>query len=87
MNVTVALVILSCRVSRSPADTCSSAAADAGSAAWMAVPAVPAGQRLPWRPDLALLGLHGAYGEDGQIQRELAALRIPYTGSSPGASQ
>ena len=45
------------------------------------------GQTLPWRPDLALLGLHGAYGEDGQIQRELAALRIPYTGSGPAASQ
>jgi D-alanine-D-alanine ligase len=45
------------------------------------------GEQLPWRPDLALLGLHGTYGEDGQIQRELAALRIAYTGSGPAASQ
>ena len=45
------------------------------------------GQPLPWRPEIALLGLHGAYGEDGAIQRELSALRIPYTGSSPAASQ
>jgi D-alanine-D-alanine ligase len=45
------------------------------------------GQRLPWRPDVALLGLHGAYGEDGEIQRELSALEIPYTGSGPAASQ
>src|ERR1700722_13053128 len=45
---------------------------------------------LPWRvwkPDLALLGLHGAYGEDGEIQTELAALGIPYTGSGPAASR
>jgi len=48
---------------------------------------VKSGEPLPWRPDLALLGLHGAYGEDGQIQRELEALRIPYTGSGPAASQ
>ncbi len=45
------------------------------------------GQRLPWRPDVALLGLHGTYGEDGEIQRELSALGIPYTGSGPAASQ
>ncbi len=45
------------------------------------------GQPLPWRPHLALLGLHGAYGEDGEIQRALSALRIAYTGSGPAASE
>ncbi len=44
-------------------------------------------ERLPWQPELALLGLHGIYGEDGQIQAELAALGIRYTGSGPEASR
>jgi D-alanine-D-alanine ligase len=37
--------------------------------------------------DLAFLALHGEYGEDGQLQRELEALRIPYTGSGVSPSQ
>ena len=45
-----------------------------------------AGGDLPWRPEIAFLGLHGIYGEDGQIQRQLEALGIPYTGSGPAAS-
>lgn len=36
---------------------------------------------------LAFLALHGAYGEDGQIQEELGELGIPYTGSGVQASQ
>ncbi len=31
--------------------------------------------------DVALLGLHGAYGEDGTVQRMLQTHRIPFTGS------
>jgi D-alanine-D-alanine ligase len=45
------------------------------------------------RPEMALLGvdvvfiaLHGAYGEDGCVQRVLENLSIPYTGSGPYAS-
>ncbi|MFM9951860.1 MAG: D-alanine--D-alanine ligase, partial [Saprospiraceae bacterium] len=37
--------------------------------------------------DIAFLALHGEYGEDGQIQRELETLRIPYTGSGVSPSQ
>ena len=29
---------------------------------------------------LFFLALHGAYGEDGSIQKELDALGVPYTG-------
>lgn len=42
---------------------------------------------LPQHIDMAFLALHGLYGEDGQIQQELDALNIPYTGSGPKASQ
>lgn len=45
------------------------------------------------RPDVALSGidvvfiaLHGAYGEDGGVQRLLERLGVPYTGSGPLAS-
>ncbi|MGE5308448.1 MAG: D-alanine--D-alanine ligase [Deltaproteobacteria bacterium] len=33
----------------------------------------------------AFIALHGCFGEDGQVQRLLEELRIPYTGSSPDA--
>lgn len=36
--------------------------------------------------DLALLALHGQYGEDGTVQGALATLGIPYTGSGVLAS-
>ncbi len=36
---------------------------------------------LPQLIDFAFLSLHGAYGEDGQIQGLLDSLQIPYTGS------
>jgi len=36
--------------------------------------------------DRAFIALHGRYGEDGTVQRELEALGIPYTGSGIEAS-
>lgn len=36
---------------------------------------------LPGLIDIAFLALHGAFGEDGQVQGLLESLRIPYTGS------
>ncbi len=38
------------------------------------------------RDEIAFLGLHGAFGEDGQVQRVLEAHGIPYTGAGPIAS-
>lgn len=37
--------------------------------------------------DLAFLALHGEYGEDGQLQRELEYAGVPYTGSGVRASE
>lgn len=37
--------------------------------------------------DVAFLALHGVYGEDGAIQRQLEDLQIPYTGSGVRASE
>ncbi|SEP87033.1 PASTA domain-containing protein [Neolewinella agarilytica] len=42
---------------------------------------------LPELIDLAFLALHGEYGEDGQLQRELEYAGIPYTGSGVKASE
>ncbi len=36
--------------------------------------------------DVAFNALHGEYGEDGQVQRLLERLQLPYTGSGPHAS-
>ena len=36
--------------------------------------------------DVAFVALHGRYGEDGEVQTQLEALGLPYTGSGPGAS-
>ncbi len=33
--------------------------------------------------DVAFIALHGAYGEDGQVQRLLERFAVPYTGSRP----
>jgi D-alanine-D-alanine ligase len=41
---------------------------------------------LPRGTDCAFLALHGRFGEDGEIQRRLTALGVPYTGSGPAAS-
>ncbi|MEM9260640.1 MAG: D-alanine--D-alanine ligase, partial [Bacteroidota bacterium] len=42
---------------------------------------------LPELIDLAFLALHGEYGEDGKLQRELEYAGIPYTGSGVAASE
>jgi len=42
---------------------------------------------LPPGTDLVVLALHGTYGEDGTVQRELEALGVPYTGCDPEASR
>lgn len=42
---------------------------------------------LPDLIDVAFLALHGEYGEDGQLQRELEYAGIPYTGSGVRASE
>jgi len=39
------------------------------------------------RMDVAFLALHGAFGEDGTVQRILGAAGIPYTGSGEEASR
>lgn len=44
-------------------------------------------EELPQLINVAFLALHGEYGEDGQLQKELADLRIPYTGSGVRACQ
>lgn len=36
--------------------------------------------------DVAFIALHGRYGEDGAVQRQLEAIGLPYTGSNPAAS-
>lgn len=41
---------------------------------------------LKEQTDIAFVAMHGAYGEDGQIQNTLETFGIPYTGSSPQAS-
>ncbi|MEM1357624.1 MAG: PASTA domain-containing protein [Bacteroidota bacterium] len=42
---------------------------------------------LPELVDVAFLALHGEYGEDGKLQRELEYAGIPYTGSGVEASE
>lgn len=41
---------------------------------------------LPQNIDAVFLALHGEYGEDGQVQKELEKLKIPYTGSDSKTS-
>ncbi len=36
--------------------------------------------------DVAVIAMHGRYGEDGELQRELEILKVPYTGSGSYAS-
>jgi D-alanine-D-alanine ligase len=38
------------------------------------------------RPDAVFIALHGAFGEDGQVQRLCEQRGLPYVGSSPKAS-
>jgi D-alanine-D-alanine ligase len=37
--------------------------------------------------DLAFIAMHGAFGEDGQLQTQLEMRGLPYTGSGPEASR
>jgi D-alanine-D-alanine ligase len=46
-----------------------------------------AGFVVPEGTDLAFLALHGTFGEDGQIQKILAARGIPYTGAGAEVSR
>jgi D-alanine-D-alanine ligase len=39
------------------------------------------------RVDVVFLALHGAYGEDGQVQERLESLGVRYTGCGPEASR
>lgn len=45
------------------------------------------GWALPVGTDVVFLALHGTYGEDGCVQRELEKLGVPYTGSDAEASR
>ena len=47
----------------------------------------PAALRIPADTDVVFLALHGTYGEDGTVQRELERLGLPYTGCDPEASR
>jgi len=43
---------------------------------------------IAWQTfDVCFIALHGGAGEDGRIQRQLARLGVPYTGSGPEASE
>ena len=42
---------------------------------------------LPAGTDVVFLALHGTYGEDGTVQRQLEALGMPYTGCDAEASR
>lgn len=44
-------------------------------------------ERLKTEYEFAFLALHGRPGEDGQLQRVLEKLRIPYNGSGPSAAE
>jgi D-alanine-D-alanine ligase len=41
---------------------------------------------LPPGTEVVFLALHGTYGEDGSVQRQLEELGVPYTGCGPEAS-
>ncbi len=44
------------------------------------------GLKVPQGTDICFLCLHGTYGEDGEVQRELEAAGMPFTGSGSEAS-
>jgi D-alanine-D-alanine ligase len=50
-------------------------------------PAANGGWSLPAGTDAVFLALHGTYGEDGTVQRQLDALGVPYTGCGAEASR
>jgi len=42
---------------------------------------------LPPKTEVVFLALHGTYGEDGTVQKQLDALAVPYTGCDAEASR
>jgi D-alanine-D-alanine ligase len=50
-------------------------------------PKGPGHWTLPSGTEVVFLALHGTYGEDGTVQRELEAMKVPYTGCDPEASR
>jgi D-alanine-D-alanine ligase len=44
------------------------------------------GVKVPQGTDICFLCLHGTYGEDGEVQAELEAAQMPFTGSGSVAS-
>ncbi|NBR84785.1 MAG: D-alanine--D-alanine ligase [Proteobacteria bacterium] len=50
-------------------------------------PKGPGQWTLPAGTEVVFLALHGTYGEDGTVQRELEQMRVPYTGCDPEASR
>lgn len=55
---------------------------------WSVVEVDPVGSwSIPPGTDVVFVALHGTYGEDGTVQRELEALGIPYTGCGVEASR
>lgn len=48
---------------------------------------VTAAWELPLGTEVVFLALHGTYGEDGAVQRQLEKLGVPYTGCGPEASR
>ena len=42
---------------------------------------------LPSQTDVVFLALHGTYGEDGTVQKQLDKLGVPYTGCDAAASR
>lgn len=50
-------------------------------------PTGPGQWALPAGTEVVFLALHGTYGEDGTVQRELEVMKVPYTGCDPEASR
>ena len=42
---------------------------------------------LPPKTDVVFLALHGTYGEDGTVQKQLDFIGVPYTGCDAEASR
>lgn len=42
---------------------------------------------IPEAVDAAFIALHGEFGEDGGVQKQLETQKIPYTGSNPASSR
>jgi D-alanine-D-alanine ligase len=61
---------------------------EAGHHVTLCDPAAVVLEQFPWQKhDACFLALHGGAGEDGEIQRRLTALGVPFTGSKASASR